>query len=371
MFYPSLPKRRVATRTLYAIALGAAVASITVHTARGISEERASATPDLSSLTMEELKAQLEAEAKKSEDEQDDEVMQRLMLEAIARGGSKPIYGPDNRTDWWDIADPKVKRRAAASVALFAAASLAPQAGRLKLAASSLGQRLGLCTNERFANQLSGAECSGVLVAPDLVVTAGHCVGEIAGRANASMLSDIRFIFGYITLDENDPGQSEFDPDRVFSGKRVVDGKLLGATDGSDDWAVIQLDRAVPKELAQPVKIAREGRIADDQRLDVIGYPSGLPLKYAPGAEIRRNDERAYFVANLDTFGGNSGSGVFASNTNELVGILVRGDTDYYRDRDHSCKRPFFCPSTGCDGEEVTRIEVVDLPPGVPGESGD
>ena len=365
MLCPSLPKRPLTTG-LYALALAAAVAAlITVQPARGTSEENPPTSTDTSSLSMEELMAQLDAEAKKNADEQNDEVMERLMREAIARGGSKPVYGPDNRTEWWDIADPKVKRRAAASVALFDAESLsAPSAGRLKLAAKSLGESFGMCPTERFAKQLSGASCSGVLVAPDVIITAGHCVGEVAGRENASMLSNIRFVFGYVTRNDDDPGRSEYDTKQVFRGKRVIGGKLLPPSQGSDDWAVIELDRAVPKEIAEPVKIAGN-RIANTEELYVIGYPSGLPLKYAPGAKVRKNGERAYFVANLDTFGGNSGSGVFASKTNELVGILVRGDTDYYMDSDHRCRRPFFCPSTGCEGEEVTRLEVVGLPPDV------
>jgi len=36
-----------------------------------------------------------------------------------------------------------------------------------------------------------------------------------------------------------------------------------------------------------------------------------------------------FFDANLDTFGGNSGSPVFDARTNAVVGILVRGADDY------------------------------------------
>jgi len=58
-----------------------------------------------------------------------------------------------------------------------------------------------------------------------------------------------------------------------------------------------------------------------------------------------------WFVANTDTFVGNSGSGVFDANTKELVGILVRGAQDYVADG--SCNRVNVCPNDGCRGEDV------------------
>lgn len=64
-----------------------------------------------------------------------------------------------------------------------------------------------------------------------------------------------------------------------------------------------------------------------------IGHPSGLPRKYA-GAQVAKvwsqSPDGSYrFVANLDSFAGNSGSGVF-STAGELVGILVAGATDFF-----------------------------------------
>ncbi|WP_420540401.1 S46 family peptidase (plasmid) [Paenibacillus polymyxa] len=52
------------------------------------------------------------------------------------------------------------------------------------------------------------------------------------------------------------------------------------------------------------------------------------PIKsgFAVGAAVRDNPPNAFFVANLDTYGGNSGSPVFNSDTHEVEGILVRGE---------------------------------------------
>jgi len=49
-------------------------------------------------------------------------------------------------------------------------------------------------------------------------------------------------------------------------------------------------------------------------------------MKVADNAEVRQADGSIYFRANLDTYGGNSGSGVWLESTHELVGILVRAE---------------------------------------------
>ena len=77
-----------------------------------------------------------------------------------------------------------------------------------------------------------------------------------------------------------------------------------------------------------------------------------MPLKIANNAAVRSNSPNLdWFVANTDTFVGNSGSGVFDASTKELVGILVRGATDYVPDG--TCNRVNVCPSDGCRGEDV------------------
>lgn len=98
--------------------------------------------------------------------------------------------------------------------------------------------------------------------------------------------------------------------------------------------------------------------------LFVVGHPSGLPTKVAGGTEVVGNDEDNFFTALLDTFGGNSGSAVFNSETLEVEGILVRGARDYVYDSEASCYRVNHCEGQsplGCDGESVSRMSSVDF----------
>ncbi len=145
-------------------------------------------------------------------------------------------------------------------------------------------------------------------------------------------------------------------PDQVFAGKELV---AAGDIASKRDWALVRLARPVPAAVAEPVTAWNKDPVAVGQRVFVVGYPSGIPLKYAPGAQVRDQSNTAFFVANLDTFGGNSGSGVYDEKTGKLIGVLVRGDADFVKDNTQQCNRIHICPSTGCRGEDVTRLSVV------------
>ncbi|MGZ4885265.1 MAG: hypothetical protein ACXV5H_07070 [Halobacteriota archaeon] len=73
------------------------------------------------------------------------------------------------------------------------------------------------------------------------------------------------------------------------------------------------------------MQVRRSGKIGDSLRVHMIGHPAGLPTNFAGGAAVRSNKPCAFFVANLDTYAGNSGSPVFYSGTHEVEGILVGG----------------------------------------------
>jgi hypothetical protein len=171
--------------------------------------------------------------------------------------------------------------------------------------------------------------------------------GNVTGR---------RFVFGFRMADE-DNAQTTVDNGEIYSGASVIGRQQ--ASNGAD-WALVRLDRSVSGHPS--VSVRRTGRIANTQAVHVIGHPSGLPTKFADGAKVRDNTPAPFFVANLDTYGGNSGSPVFNRTTHEVEGILVRGETDFVANGD--CMISLVCPTTGCRGEDVTRTtEFADLVP--------
>lgn len=272
---------------------------------------------------------------------------------AVLRNSQKLIYGIDDRTEVFQLPAGPDRDDADSVVALFRAAGVANNGdGTSTLRTVNFGTQNNLCPGEHFGDQPTGAFCSGFLVAPDLIATAGHCV-------NADNVTDVRFVFGFRMRDAGN-AQTVIGNGEIYRGVAVVGHQLVG---NGPDWALVRLDRPVANHRI--ARIRRAGRIGDQQAVHVIGHPAGLPTKFAGGAAVRDNAPAAHFVANLDSYGGNSGSPVFNSDTHEVEGILVRGETDFVRRG--ACQVSLVCPTTGCRGEDCTRAtelaSLVPLPP--------
>src|SRR4051812_15373178 len=95
---------------------------------------------------------------------------------AAAQFHSKVVYGTDGRIDLYQTQDANLLSLADSTVALFQSGSVSAQGGTAKLATQSYSAQYGLCQEEPFFEQEVGAFCSGSLVAPDVIMTAGHCV---------------------------------------------------------------------------------------------------------------------------------------------------------------------------------------------------
>ncbi len=288
-------------------------------------------------------------------------------LLAAAHVTSRSIYGADDRKDWYQLSPGSgLEPLARASVALFDAAKLdAPSGGTVRIKAKSFQETRHLCPTPKpkFAEQPSGAFCSGTLVRPDLVLTAGHCVREIShNEALPPDVTGVRFVFGY-AMRGPDADAAQVPDTNVFAGKAVVGGEKPDAKNADrHDWALVRLDRPVPSSVAEPVTNWEAAPVAKGARVFVIGFPAGLPLKYAAGATVRDASNENWFVANLDTFGGNSGSGVYDQASKKLVGVLIEGEVDYKPDTAKGCYLINLCPDNGCSGETVGRLSQVRMP---------
>jgi hypothetical protein len=247
-----------------------------------------------------------------------------IATSAIAQPGQpdKVIYGDDDRIDVYQENDAVRLGMAAATCGLFDSGDVTDnQDGTFTLDTFNYTiSGAPPCNGEAFANQPVSAFCSGFLAGDDIVVTAGHCL-ETEGE-----LSSIRFIFGF-QMSDADTAVTEFDENRVYTGIEILGHRL----DGDFDFTVVKLDRPVTAPGALPQPIRRSGVIAEGAQVGVIGHPAGLPLKLAFGAQttVADNSPTAYFVTNLDTYGGNSGSPVFNAATGVVEGVLVRGQDDF------------------------------------------
>ncbi|MBI5243439.1 MAG: trypsin-like peptidase domain-containing protein [Elusimicrobia bacterium] len=266
----------------------------------------------------------------------------RVFAQSSAQIDPKVIYGDDDRLDLYQVKIPQLKQLADSTVALFESGNVSESG---QLTTSHYGEELQLCKEEPFYSQRTGAFCSGSLVAPDMIMTAGHCA------TSESSCRNVKFVFGFGikqegVLPENVPASEVYKCSKIVVRDQVNDGA---------DFALIKLERKVTGH--KPLAINRTGKIENGTKLFVIGHPAGLPTKVAGGAKVRDASPEGYFVANLDTYGGNSGSAVFNAKTGLVEGILVRGENDYvWKD---GCRVSNKCPSEGCRGEDVTKISAL------------
>lgn len=292
-----------------------------------------------------------------------------------AFAGTSAIYGEDNRREVYEAtAAQQLLAKSTAAMISKSRIIEAPNSSRVKNLAqktlrewfeealsgtssespkllSSLEQDhamagISFCSGTRFINQPNPAMCSGFLIAPDLIVTAGHCV------ESENFCDEYRWVFDFKVDKLTKKAGLNVANENIYNCKKVVSNSLdqkLGL-----DYAVIQLDRPVAGRA--PLTIRTDAQVLNQQQLVIIGNPMGLPTKVAAGANVIKNNHPFFFKANLDSFQGNSGSAVFNSQTGVVEGILVRGEEDYIPNEKLMCFEENICQGDKCRGEDVSRI---------------
>ncbi len=295
-----------------------------------------------------------------------------LVLLALVLGGARgslhahrAIYGHDDRQDLFEAPADQAKL-AESTVALFFAADVStdPVKGTAKLKTTSLEERTGLCDcdGERFRDQPTGAYCSGALVGPDLVLTAGHCMrGDPEDKeTDADRCRETKFVFGFgINKEGADP--TTVPAGNVYGCREVVRKVVKSTGTGVQDWAIVRLDRIV--EGRKALAVSASGEVKKGASVFMIGHPSGLPTKVAGNSKVRTVHD-TYFVSNLDSFKGNSGSPVFDDETDEIVGVQVWGSADFMTCYDCKPDPHWMGKSTVFDndkgpGEAATRTSLL------------
>ncbi|MCA9535925.1 MAG: trypsin-like peptidase domain-containing protein [Myxococcales bacterium] len=248
--------------------------------------------------------------------------------------GGRPeavVYGDDDRLDVYEHPSAALRDIAHESiVALMASDDLIENMdGTFDYApAFTLQEAFGLCDDQRFLTQPTSAFCSGTLVAPDVIVTAGHCIETMSDCLATSL------VFDYLYTADGE--LAPLDADDVYTCVDILSREL-----GALDYAYLRLDRPVvghsPATLAAGVGDTCRN-VVDDEPVSVLGFGSGLPLKIDDGGTVTDASSRGtyFFDTSLDTFGGNSGSGVFNAD-NELVGVLSSGAADYVTRTSEGC----------------------------------
>ncbi|MCX5792668.1 MAG: serine protease [Elusimicrobia bacterium] len=312
-----------------------------------------------------------------------------LALPFLSFAWEKGIYGRDDRLDHY-AAPEAMKALADSVVSLWDDYQVEDRVLQVRLLTRKLGEVEDLCPGERFREQPEGAGCSGALVGPDLVLTAGHCVRTLADCRHR------KIVFGYAVKEAGVPAETILPANEVYSCAGIVKRYFNPNDEGGPDFALLKLDRKVTGH--RPLPVNRGADLKKGDGVFVIGYPQGMPVKIAGGATVRDFSQDGYFVTDLDSFKGNSGSPVFNARTRKIEGVLVRGDVDTVPDRGRAKTVPGVpvkaitfhdgpAPDSGGEGacmvvavnaqnrgrgEDVTKIsELLEYIPVLPGEKTD
>lgn len=266
----------------------------------------------------------------------------------IPRAGVDVIYGRDDRREYWD-SPPELRRVADAVCVMVDRHELADNGdGTVTLRTYPYAQSFypPLCDDEAFRDQPTLGSCTAFLVAPDLVVTTGHCL-------DAGDCGEKAFVFGFAVTDPSQPAPPVLPADNIYYCTEVVARSFHNAPDYSD-YSVVRLDRPVIGR--DPLPIRPTGAPTVGTRVVMVGYPFGLPLKVSGGAEVKRVRTH-FFEANTDSYAGNSGSPVLDSTSLVVQGILEFGQSDYTRDTLANCTRSHVLPDDygSYEGSILTR----------------
>ena len=233
------------------------------------------------------------------------------------------VYGDDNRLDIYKVTNSLHKTLAQSTAGMIPINQLKKSGTNLFeiLSPKTLGEAENICSGEAYVDQKIAPICSGFLVAPDIIVTAGHCYKSFSTPEN--VCKSFAWIFDYNMKNPTADPTKNISLNNVYLCKSVIEAQLSPTM----DFSIIRLDRKVIGRAA--LKIRENGKVADKSELVVIGHPTGLPTKVSPKGKITKNTELTTISTTLDTFHGNSGSAVFDASTGLVEGILIQGKTDY------------------------------------------
>lgn len=264
----------------------------------------------------------------------------------------KVIYGDDNRIEVFNHPLTTYKQIAGSIAAQVDPNYIIKEDSvNYSIRGQSLEQ-MGICPKEKFVKQLVAARCSGFFIGKDVLVTSAQCIKD------QNDCKDFQWVFDY-KLNNAEESKPVFSYDSIYKCKEIIARSLENST--KEDYAIIRLDREVYGRYA--LKFRKNGEMPKDVSLFTIGTLLGLPFKIADKANVLSNDPtKKYFITNLDTYGGASGSPVFNQDTLEVEGIFVSGEKDLVYNPELNCSESKICgENSECSGERVTKITVTNI----------
>lgn len=214
--------------------------------------------------------------------------------------------------------------------------------GGAKANCPSLQKSLNLCPVESFIEQPSLSYCTGFILNNDWIVTAGHCVDKLSCSTTSLILNYTK----------------EKDPEYIFTNDELLKCLDVRKSDTAD-VAFIKYQSSIQNKTVSSREQDYFRFLAGPPttNLFIMGFPSGLPMKVSRGKLVSSSDD--LIVAKINAFHGNSGSPVLNSD-GQIVGMLLKGNRDYYYDLEVSCNFLYYCTSNkNCEGESLLPYSII------------
>ena len=172
---------------------------------------------------------------------------------------------------------------------------------------------------------LSGVRwCSGTLISNDLFLSAGHCFDQTGGgtrpRDNvtgatispAEIATNMHVNFNF----QVDPSGT-LRTEQAFPVVALVEYRL-----GNLDFAIVRLGGNPGATFGQTQLSVTDA--AQGDMLCIIGHPAGLPKRIEAGQALNLTGNSISYN-DIDTLGGNSGSGILRATDGRIAGVHTNG----------------------------------------------
>lgn len=167
--------------------------------------------------------------------------------------------------------------------------------------------------------------CTGTLVSNDLFLTAGHCFDQSGGGWERPRVNGTSNIISSAEIATRMQVNFNFQVDPAGNPRAEVSfpiTQLIEYRLGGLDFAIVRLG-GNPGATFGTTPVATDDAAAG-QLLCIIGHPAGQrkriearPALAPSGVQVRYND--------IDTLGGNSGSGVLRASDGRIIGVHTNG----------------------------------------------
>ena len=167
--------------------------------------------------------------------------------------------------------------------------------------------------------------CTGTMISNDLFLTAGHCFDQTGGTWQRPRVNGTSNIISPDQIAENMSVEFNYQADStgtIRTPTSVAVVELVEYRLGGLDFAIARLAGSPGSQWGVARMAEDDGAVND--MMCIIGHPAGQPKRIEAGPITSFQGDRIRYN-DIDTLGGNSGSGLLRESDGCIIGIHTNG----------------------------------------------